>query len=449
MPIDSRIPLSGNAESTVNSIIASGQRRIDNAARDRQLDQADRRLDLSERQIAGAEADQQRQLRMQQTLQSAVAEFAENPRSSKARNQLRVLAPKMLEAMDEEQRNGVYEQNARNYNLFSQLGSIGNTLTGQQSAFVNEQLAQLQAAGELDGADLAAFADPANLKKLRALTMGVAMTNPLLDTKVRRALQAGMDPTSDEFQKLVGGDKGTTVNVNSGTQETAFDKEVGKLQAKHISGVLDDAKLARATLGNVTAMQSILEGVNGDTLETGTLTPFLTQAKALGLALGLELGDEDLRSDVARAQTFSAISMDLVAKARIAETKGSVSNREFDAYIASVAGLSQTVEGNRFMLKIMEKFARRKLAMGQFAGQVRDKRITMAQYEERVNQLAEQSVLTEADYAEMERLTTLGETKSSATTTPNKQAVSVGDVIDGFRFTGGNINDPASWQEVQ
>jgi hypothetical protein len=131
-----------------------------------------------------------------------------------------------------------------------------------------------------------------------------------------------------------------------------FKKEQGyKAAWGRYEGATANVEAADSMMGDIEQMYSLVNSA-GDS--TGAFADaqlgFSKAARALGM-------DVDV-SEIATLEALKAKGMDFVMK-RIAETKGAISEKEMNAFAASVAGIANTPEGNKMILDFTAKLMQR------------------------------------------------------------------------------------------
>ena len=199
------------------------------------------------------------------------------------------------------------------------------------------------------------------------------------------------------------GRSNTTVN-NVNQTESEFDKVVGKGLADEFTGVQNAASAAQDTLNLVNTAGSYLEKI-----ETGAITPTLVGIKSFAKSFGVDLDALGLKDDVASAEAFRSISgqflMDFIAK-----TKGSVSDSENKLFQSFSPGLGNTKEGNKFLLDIASRKAKRDRDLATFANQYvkENGRLDLNWYDAKDEWLRKNTLLTEDVLNRYEALGSIG-----------------------------------------
>jgi len=139
--------------------------------------------------------------------------------------------------------------------------------------------------------------------------------------------------------------KGSLTEVNINGDESAMDKEFGKIQARRLGEMGDRAVAAKSQLSNLDMFEAALD----EGAQTGTLQPALVYAKGAMEDLGFEF---DETSDLPLQEQIQSLEI-TGALGKIQDTKGPISDREMDMFIRSVPNLAKSEEGNRLMIEFL------------------------------------------------------------------------------------------------
>ena len=151
--------------------------------------------------------------------------------------------------------------------------------------------------------------------------------------------------------------KGVNVNVG-GSTETAYGKAIGQELAKADTESISAGRSGANTLGTISEARLVLAenpevlGIGGEVLDT-------TRKGLSRLMSGLGVDSTDplfkqISEQNSAADMFRAFSQDFV-RPRMDATKGAISNREYESFLASVPGLLSTPEGYKAVLDFMER----------------------------------------------------------------------------------------------
>lgn len=170
----------------------------------------------------------------------------------------------------------------------------------------------------------------------------------------------------------------------------------------------------------------------------GALTPYLAR---VATSFGIEIPEE--WSD---AETINAISMQLVPLVR---QPGQVSNYEQQTYMQAVPSLMQTPEGRMKIISMMKRQAQR---AQEIAKVYRDNLGAVDLYE-KIAEL-DKPMLTPEELEEFKRLgdeaaAAKGKEKPKEEPAAVDGAPSVGSIVDGHEFLGGDPAKPESWKKLE
>ena len=167
-----------------------------------------------------------------------------------------------------------------------------------------------------------------------------------------------------ELRKALSGRSNNVTTVNNVTErESEFDKAVGKDLGAEFTGVQNAASAAQGTLNRVNTARNYL-----DKIETGSITPTLVGVKSLAKSFGVNLDALGIKDDVAPAEAFRAVTGQFLMDF-IAQTKGSISEAENKLFQSFSPSLGNTKEGNKFLLDIASRKAKRDRDLATFANQ--------------------------------------------------------------------------------
>ena len=147
---------------------------------------------------------------------------------------------------------------------------------------------------------------------------------------------------------------GTVVNVNANQEKLS--EETSKNDAETLKELDKQASTAQDQLGKIKEAR-----VANEAFKSGAFaTPKLWAGKVLqGLAPELDI------FNAPQGERLNKLQMDF-AQSRVANAKGAVSDKELDLYLSSVAGISNTQEGNRLILDSEEATTSRKIEQASF-----------------------------------------------------------------------------------
>jgi hypothetical protein len=173
----------------------------------------------------------------------------------------------------------------------------------------------------------------------------------------QQEIERGLDPTGayqigpdDKVYKI--GGEGTTVNIDQ-KSEGAFEKKLAEKQAESFDVMATDGMNARAEIGLVNRLESLMQG------QGGMATGLAAAAASWGIATE---GMSDL-------QAAEAIINKLVPSQR-APGSGSMSDRDVELFKASLPSLWTQPGGNAKIIETMRGLSQYKQAQGDIAQRV-------------------------------------------------------------------------------
>lgn len=175
------------------------------------------------------------------------------------------------------------------------------------------------------------------------------------DTKeYNRAVQQGFKGTLFDYQKQLKEAGKPVTNINQ-QQESEFNKESGKLQAKRFDEMVQGGQTAGQMISDVSALRDIGSRITtGKTAEiAAALGPY---AEALGIKID-GLGD---------MQAYNAIVSRLAPQMRVSGS-GATSDFEMKKFLEALPGLGKTPEGNEIISKTFEAIQQHKIAAADIA----------------------------------------------------------------------------------
>ena len=151
--------------------------------------------------------------------------------------------------------------------------------------------------------------------------------------------------------------EGVNVTVG-GSTETAYGKAIGDELAKADTESIAAGRSGANTLGTISEARLVLAenpevlGIGGDVLDK-------TRKGLSRLMSGLGVDSTDplfkqISEQTKAADMYRAFSQDFV-RPRMEATKGAISDREYESFLASVPGLLSTPEGYKAVLDFMER----------------------------------------------------------------------------------------------
>lgn len=203
---------------------------------------------------------------------------------------------------------------------------------------------------------------------------GTTITEWVNPTKPEEVLLTTIQPKGSPFPIKLGTTTQVTANDLSGLVkkagkpqvsidlgekgETAYQEAVSKGIADIDIKILTDGEAAEQNLRTIAETKLVLQE-RGDILGFGAKNISQVKSAMLSLmgALGVSETDslyQKLSKETAAANLYDMFTQDFV-KVRMEATKGAITEREFDTFIASVPNLMQTEEGYISVLKTLER----------------------------------------------------------------------------------------------
>lgn len=231
-----------------------------------------------------------------------------------------------------------------------------------------------------------------------------------------------------KIQQRMAGKPNISLAVN-GQQETEFQKRVGKEYGEQYSNIMNAGRQANTTISNLERLDQLLENV-----QTGKFKPTTTELKKSAKALGFDLEAMGITDDVAPVEAATALSNQMALEMRNpaggAGMPGALSDAD-RAYLQQMtANVSDTPEGRKLKMETRRKLAQRDREVAKLAEDYRRRNGTFDEgFYSELAEWSDQNPLFEGGgMAEMPQ---------------------AGQVMDGYRFIGGDPSDPNSWEQVQ
>lgn len=236
-------------------------------------------------------------------------------------------------------------------------------------------------------------------------------------------------------------------------RDTEIYKVDVKDAAEYAQGIQSSALKSRSARANIQQLDALLANV-----DTGRFKETTTDIKRMAKGVGIDLEKLGITDDVPRAEAARALVGQMALQLRDpsagAGMPGAMSDSDRRFLASMVPGLEATPEGRKLMLNFMTK--------------LHDYNIGMAKEISRYRQSPEwktnpQGVVDVAqNYAEKNPIFSQGDidavTKAKGAaavpTSPQPEpqapaAPKAGDIMDGYRFKGGNPADKNSWEKVR
>jgi len=150
-------------------------------------------------------------------------------------------------------------------------------------------------------------------------------------------------------------------------QEKEENKAVGKMFGEQFGDIQKAGFNAQSKISRLDRLSQMLDG-----LQTGKLTPAMTNVKATLESLGISVDDK-----LGAAQAAEAISNEIALQTRNpaggAGMPGAMSDKDREFLVATVPGLSKTPQGNRLLIETSKKLAQRDQEVAKIARDYRRK----------------------------------------------------------------------------
>ncbi len=260
------------------------------------------------------------------------------------------------------------------------------------------------------------------------------MANPGMTTSQRDFAAGQENPAYLEHLKELKKAGATSVSVGRG--ETEYDKALGKKNAERFIQFQDDANSARGALDSLEVMDQAMaqpgfySGFGADQVAT---------LKRAGAALGFN------PDGISSMETFNAQAKSAALDAMGGSLGTGFSNADRDFVLDQVPGLSTTPEGNRMLIEVQRRMNRRKIEVADLARDYASRnggRIDFG-FDEELKEWRDENPMF-ADLSEAFKAN--GDSSRDNDILPMPKA---GDVVEGYRFNGGDPNDQNNWQKVQ
>ena len=212
---------------------------------------------------------------------------------------------------------------------------------------------------------------------------------------------------------------GTTVNVVTGDQDGALNKALSTKEGEAWSGYKDSAAVSASNAQDFEILAELL-----------TLAP---QGPITGrfadMFKGVNAAGDAVNSIVKR-----------IAPTLRAPGSGATSDIEYDGMLRSLPSLVNAPEANSMILSIMQAKAQINMERGRIVTAYQNEEMSIAEARAAMDALNSQSIMT----PEMKRaLIGLGSDGDAGGMAPE-----VGEVVDGYRYEGGDPASPTSWTKV-
>lgn len=236
-----------------------------------------------------------------------------------------------------------------------------------------------------------------------------------------RAQAAGLQPGTPEFNEfMLSGGREPMVNVNVGPTETEYDKVIGKQYGERFVALQDDAAKAQSALGTLDSME---QAINDPNFYSGAAGETVLQLRRVAASLGFSDPEK-----ITSMEQFNAQAKQAALDAMGGSLGTGFSNADRDFVVEQVPNLGNTPEGNRRLIEVQRRINERKLQIAQLARDyvARNGRLGPG-FDEELAKWAEANPLFPRD---------------------TQGGPRVGEIVDGYRFKGGDPADPNSWEKV-
>lgn len=150
-------------------------------------------------------------------------------------------------------------------------------------------------------------------------------------------------------------------------QEKEENKAVGKHYGEQFGDIQKAGFSAQSKISRLDRLSQVLDG-----LQTGKLTPAMTNVKATLESLGISVDDK-----LGAAQAAEAISNEIALQMRNpaggAGMPGAMSDKDREFLVATVPGLAKTPQGNRLLIETSKRLAQRDQQVAKIARDYRRK----------------------------------------------------------------------------
>jgi hypothetical protein len=191
-------------------------------------------------------------------------------------------------------------------------------------------------------------------------------------TSFERELEKVYAPDSPEYKtaydayikKQTSHSPAAQVTVDT-KQETEENKAVGKAFGEQYTNILKGGFDSAAKLDRLDRMEYLLDG-----LETGKLTPAMTEVASFTESLGIKL-DPNLDQKQAAEQLSNEMALQARNPSGGAGMPGALSDKDREFLVKIVPGLNKTPGGNKLIIETSRKLAKRDQEVAELARQYR------------------------------------------------------------------------------
>lgn len=219
------------------------------------------------------------------------------------------------------------------------------------------------------------------------------------------------------------------VSVSTGgSDQSKFSDKLGELEAKRFNDISTRGDDARARLPQIDQLEALLANAN-----TGGLAAIKSYAGEWGIKT------EGI-SDIEAAQ---ALINKMVPDQR-APGSGSMSDQDLALFKQSLPRLINTPDGNALIVGAMRGISQYEAQRGDIADRLADGELTQQEARKALRELPNPL----ADFTKSVRERTRASGVANPATPAARPAPRAGDVMQGYRFKGGNPADKSSWEPV-
>lgn len=256
-------------------------------------------------------------------------------------------------------------------------------------------------------------------------------------TDVQRNFQAAQrDPAFREFLR----EQRAQTNINMPSAESAYDREIGQMNAKRFGEIQDAGRNAGGVLNTLSVMERAAQNPN---FYSGFGGQLKLQADRALASLGLKDANSTSPTEV-----FNSLANEVVLKKLGGSLGAQVSNTDRDFIQATAPNLSNTREGNLALIDVTRRLAQREQQVAQMAREYAkaNRGRLDSGFDDQMAEFSRQNPLfSEADMNRIMGIAQQGRQGQGQA----PQAPAAGQVIDGYRFKGGNPADRNSWEKVR
>lgn len=300
--------------------------------------------------------------------------------------------------------------------LFQQQLQQQDPMRQLQAAKLQQELTRGQPLINAGGGQLY---NPNNGQWINAPDAGKQKPTPLMQNLLAAGLQPGTPEYRDAILQNVTKPQ-TQVNM---TGEKAWDQESAKLFAKRYDGISAGAMNAQQMLG----MYDLAEQALNSGVRTGIGAEAELTLRQMGAAMGMDTDPKKL----AGGELIRAVQNRMALTMRSPDggmgMPGALSDRDIKFLKDSQIGIDRSPEGNRRMLEAFRAMESRKIEIARLAD---DYVMQNGRLDSGFNQMVREYAQANPLFPEVE----------------SGGAPQAGQVVDGYRFKGGDPADPNSWE---